>query len=310
MSSSLLTAIQRQLRSRVRSFAYWRSAIPPVLLIGVLLQITGTASRDPGTMMFLAILSALWIGGSSCIREVVDERSLIERDPHLPLLGYGAAKLLLASAMGAIDSAILTAFVASSGVTSLPLTALWAILVLTTISGSTLALILSALCDAPATALAWFPLLLVPQVVFGGFLFPYGQTRPFALDPTTGVVDMPSALVRPPVDGRVVNSAGMFCVSRWALEAYAAKAIEENLTDPEHLQEAIRVSFYVPLTLVDVAVTQRLREAAAARSGSGETAAGRVDARSPRYLQVLAAFALVHAVVFIVVLVVRDPRRV
>ena len=75
--------------------------------------------------------------------------------------------------MAAFQSAVLTVAVALSGCVSLPPPYVWIILFLTTVSGAFMALMLSALCDEAATALAWFPLLLVPQVVFGGFLFPY-----------------------------------------------------------------------------------------------------------------------------------------
>ncbi len=196
--------------------------------------------------MFLAILSALWIGGSACVREVVDERRLVQREPHLSLLAYGLAKIAHASMVALGQSLILTLFVRSSGVVSLPLPALWTILLLTTVSGSMLALVLSALCDEAATALAWFPLVLVPQVVFGGFLFPYGPTRPFALEAKTGQVTvMPAPLIREPVTQLSLRAAGAVCVSRWALEAYAAKVFERDLADQDALEEAVRVAFFV-----------------------------------------------------------------
>ena len=124
-----------------------------------------------------------------------------------------------------------------------------------------MALVLSALCDEAATALAWFPLMLVPQVVFGGFLFPSGETRPFTVNRDTGqVIEMPAALVRSPVRSGVLRLAGAVSVSRWALEGYAAQVYGQDLSDPDALREAVQVNFFVPLTLGDVAVGDRLVE--------------------------------------------------
>src|SRR5262249_10793548 len=152
-------------------------------------------TRSPATVLFLSILSALWIGGSSCVREIVDERRLVQREPHLSLLAYGLSKIIYAVVLGAAQSAVVTAFLRSTDVVGLPFLNLWLILFLTTISGSMLAMLLSSLCNEASTALAWFPLLLVPQVVFGGFLFPYADTMPFSFAASSKTVTvMPKPL--------------------------------------------------------------------------------------------------------------------
>ena len=76
-SLSLGTAIDRQSRSRFRSPAYVIGVFAPVILISLLLFQTAKATKSPATVVFLSILSALWVGGSSCIREIVDERRLV-----------------------------------------------------------------------------------------------------------------------------------------------------------------------------------------------------------------------------------------
>ena len=260
-SLSLSAAIDRQWRSRFRSPAYLAGAAIPVLLIGALLFQTATATKSPATVIFLTILSALWIGGSSCVREIVDERPIVQREPHLSLVSYGLAKILHAILLGAAQSAILSLFIRFTDVIGLPYVNLWWLLFLTTLSGSLLAMLLSTLCKEASSALAWFPLLLVPQVVFGGFLFPYGVTTPFAVDRATNVVTvMPQPLVREAVDSKVLQAAGVVCVSRWALEAYAAEVFEQDLRQADRLQEAIQVSFFVPLTLTDQRVSETLLE--------------------------------------------------
>jgi hypothetical protein len=307
---SFSVTIERQIWSRLRSAGYWVGATAPVIVIGLLLFGTAKATSSPATVMFIAILAALWIGGAACVREIVDERKLVQREPHLSLLAYAVAKIVHAVLIAAGQSLIMTLWVLASGIVGLPLLSLWLILCLTTVSGSMLALLLSALCDEAATALAWFPLLLVPQVIFGGFLFSYGPTRPFALAPDTGrIVLMPAELTRSPVQHWTLKIAGALCVSRWALEAYAADVFEQNLADRDHLQEAIQVSFFVPLTLVDASVGDVLITYVTAATGGHAAAPPRIGASGGRYLTVLMLFVVVQAALFVMVLPIRDPRR-
>lgn len=310
MSVSLAATIDRQSRSRFRSPAYLVSAVVPVLLIGALLFQTARATDSPATAMFLAILSALWIGGSSCVRDIVDERRLVQREPHLNLLAYGVAKIVHALVLGAAQSAIVVAFLRATGVVRLPFANLWLILFLTTVAGSLLAMLLSAICDEASTALAWFPLLLVPQVVFGGFLFPYGETTPFAVDSRANVVTvMPGPLIRQKVSNRELRIAGSVCVSRWALEAYAAEVFEQELADRGRLREAVQVSFFMPLTLSDRPVAPRLFEYVSQGGAGGTARAPEFDAGATRYRLVLAAFVFGEAALLLLLLPLRDPRR-
>ena len=309
MSLALWSAIDRQWRSRLRSPAYLLGATVPVLLIGALLFQTAVATKSPATAMFLAILSALWIGGSSCVREIVDERRLVEREPHLNLVAYGVAKLVHAVALASVQATIVTLFLGVTDVVRLPLPNLWIIVALTTLSGSLLAMILSALCTEASTALAWFPLLLVPQVVFGGFLFPYGATRPFDLNRATNVVTaMPEPLIRAKVTSPLLRAAGALCVSRWALEAYAAEVFEQDLNDADRLEEAVLVSFFMPLTLVERQASDQLLDYLTTAPGS-ERRAPRLAAHRWRYRGILAGFVVAEAVLLLAILPYRDPRR-
>jgi len=302
--------IERQIWSRFRAPSYWIGALVPVALISLVLYQAGRATGNPPMTMFLAVLSALWIGGSGCVREIVDERRLIQRDPHVSLFAYGTAKILHAALMAAGQSLILTVFVRFSGVVFLPLYTLWAILFLTTLSGCLMALVLSALCDESATALAWFPLMLVPQVVFGGFLFPYGDTRPFTVNRQTGqVIEMPAPLVRNAVRSGSLRLAGAFTVSRWALEGYAAQVYSQDLSDPDALREAVQVNFFVPLTLSDVPIGDRLVEHFTALGRGVGRPPPSLDVPAGRYLFLLVLFVAIEGVLLVVILPLRDPRR-
>jgi hypothetical protein len=302
--------VERQIFSRFRTPSYWVGAVAPVVLISLLLFQAGRATGNPAMTMFLAVLSALWIGGSGCVREIVDERRLIQRDPHVSLFAYAIAKILHAGLMAAGQSFVLAMFVRFSGVVFLPLYVLWPILFLTTLAGCLMALLLSALCDEASTALAWFPLVLVPQVVFGGFLFPFGATHPFALDSKTAqVIEMPPQLTRRPVTSGALRVAGAFAVSRWAFEGYAAQVYEQDLSDQDAMLEAVKVNALVPITLGDQSIADRLYEHFVNLSRGVSEPPPTLDAHGSGYLVVLALFVVIEAVLLVVILPIRDPRR-
>lgn len=302
--ASAQATIERQLWSRFRSPSYWVGAVVPLVLIGVLLTMAGDATKNPPMTMFLAVISALWIGGSSSVREIVDERRLVQRDPHLSLLAYAIAKILHAGVMALGQSLVLTLAVMFTGVVHLSAPILWIILFLTTLSGSLMALVLSALCDEAATALAWFPLLLVPQVVFGGFLFPYGHTTPFKVGYQTVTV-MPDELLRQPVRSWPIQAAGALSVSRWALEGYAAHVYGRDLSDNDAFTEAAQVNFFLPATLSNEDVSDRLLGYARGLYAS----APQLHTWGPLYLIILMFFAALQAGMLVLIMPLRDPRR-
>jgi len=301
-ASSAQATIERQLWSRFRSPSYWIGAVVPLVLIGLLLHQAGSATSDPPTTMFLAVISALWVGGSGCVREIVDERRLVQRDPHLSLLAYALAKILHAGLMAAGQSLILTMAVLLTGIVHIAAPMLWILLFLTTLAGALMALVLSALCDEAATALAWFPLLLVPQVVFGGFLFPYGHTIPFS--PGRPVTVMPDALVREPVRNLLIQTAGVFTVSRWALEGYAAQVYARDLGNADAFEEAAKVNVFLPATLAREDVSRRLLDYA-----TGYSAVPSLHTWAPLYLVILVFFAGAEAGALVLIMPLRDPRR-
>jgi hypothetical protein len=308
--STARATIERQIWSRFRTRSYWIGAALPVGLISLLIYQAGRATSNPPMTMFLAVVSALWVGGSGCVREIVDERRLIQRDPHVSLFAYAIAKMLHAALMAAAQSLILSAFVALGGVVHLPLFSIWVILFLTTMSGCLMALVLSALCDEAATALAWFPLMLVPQVVFAGFLFPYGELRPFAVDPATGqVVEMPPPLRRSPLGEGPLRLVGAVTISRWALEGYAAQVYGRNLSDEEARNEAVKVNVFLPLTLSDEPISERLIDYLSALSRGRAEPAPDLDTHAGRYLFVLLLFVGTGAAMLVAILPLRDPRR-
>jgi hypothetical protein len=262
--------------------------------IGLLLGAVGRGTGSPVVTMFLAIVAAVSLGTCAGLGRVVDR----------------AAALLGSASIAAVQSVVLTVAVALSGCVALPPPYVWIILFLTTLSGAFMGRILSALCGNAATALLWLPLLLVPQVIFGGLLFPYYPTQPFAIDPRTGKVEvMPRALAPPAVSSWPLQIGGALVVSRWALEAYAALVYERDLSDQTALREATAVNAWVPVLFGDD-IAHPLWLHVRAQSLGEPTTAPRLRGGGVYYLLLLLVFAGVEAAALVVIQPGRDRHDV
>jgi hypothetical protein len=269
--------------------ASWIRAVAPVVVIGILLGAVGATTGNPAMTMFLAIVAGVSVACSG---------SVVER-----------ANVRRAVLQAAVQGALLTVAVVQSGCVALPVPYVWIILFLATVSGALMGLILSALCGGAATAAGWLPLLLVPQVVFGGFLFPYYPTQPFAIDPAKGQVEvMPHALAPPAATSGPLQLAGAFVVSRWALEGYAALVYERDLADPAALAEAVKVNASVPVLFGDD-VAHPLWLHVRAQTRGEPTTPPALRGGSRYYFAVLLGFPLAEAAALWAVLSARGSRR-
>jgi hypothetical protein len=249
--------------------------VAPVVVLGVLIASAGSITGSPALTMFLAIVAGVCVaccGGS------------LDGGPLLAVL-----------ARAAIQSVVLTGAVVLSGSVALPAPLVWLVLCLATASGGVTGLILSALCAEASTTIAWLPLLLVPQVILGGFLVPYYPTQPFAVASGSGQVEvMPRSLVPPAASGWPLQLAGAVVVSRWALEGYAALVYERDLSQPAALAEAVKVNASVPVLLGDD-VAHPIWLHVRARSRGEPTTPPRLHGGSRAYLAVLLGFVAVPA---------------
>jgi ABC-type multidrug transport system ATPase subunit len=147
---------------------------------GVTSRITGDA--DIVTPLFVLSLAALWFGCSNAARELVSERQMFirERMVNLKLPSYLMSKFCVLAILSLLQCLMLLLI---SGFW-LPLAAIseiwvWlgqlAFLWLTAMSGLALGLLVSASVNSPASASSLLPLLLIPQIVLGGYVVPLNQ---------------------------------------------------------------------------------------------------------------------------------------
>ena len=128
-------------------------------------------------------ISAIWFGCINASREVVKELPIYlrERAVNLELFAYLGSKVLVLTALCAVQC--LGLFIIVSPLTSLEADTgkLLLTLLLTAMSGTLMGLVVSSLVDSADKAMAIVPVLLIPQVILANIITPLeGFTRTIA----------------------------------------------------------------------------------------------------------------------------------
>ena len=127
-------------------------------------------------LYFVLVSAAIWFGIMSGCREIVNEQHVLFRELRscFRVMPYLAAKFAVLIFVAALQTALLVALV---GPTMLELTLagglkLWGVLWLTAVDAVSLGLLLSSASTSIRVALTLVPLLMLPQILFGGLLRP------------------------------------------------------------------------------------------------------------------------------------------
>ena len=131
--------------------------------------------KPDAAAMFMLALSALWFGASDSVRELIAERTIWRREARngVGLLPYLASKLTILGVLVTVQCAVLV----SISYLMLDLSAfgfsfaeLLAACTLTGMVGVCMGLAMSAMFPTSEAAIASLPVLLIPQIAFGGLL--------------------------------------------------------------------------------------------------------------------------------------------
>ncbi|MCB9746702.1 MAG: ATP-binding cassette domain-containing protein, partial [Alphaproteobacteria bacterium] len=128
--------------------------------------------------LFLMAAAMLWLGCNNAARELVAERALFRRERRwgLGLSAYLSSKVTVQYLVAGLQAAVLTAAAAWMGMPQLP--RLWIALTLTGWAGAGMGLALSALSPTRTFAVMMVPVLVMPQIMLGGLVVPYGDLGP------------------------------------------------------------------------------------------------------------------------------------
>jgi ABC-type multidrug transport system ATPase subunit len=183
-----LVLLRRGFKLKARDV--WNGAIlfaqAPIIAV-LLVVVFGGASRvasgagatqrgaaAAATILFLLNIAATWFGCSNAAREIVAEWAVFSRERviGLRLPAYLVSKLGLLSVIGLVQCLLLVAIVRQGCRIEAPWPQLLLCLFLSTLVGSSLGLLISALARSSEVAISLVPLAILPMVVLGGMMQP------------------------------------------------------------------------------------------------------------------------------------------
>ena len=144
------------------------------LLAFMAVLVWDNVERGSPTLYFVMVLSMFWIGCMNACREIVKERCLFlrERMFDLDVGAYLYSKVRVLALIGVIQVVIYAVIVAGAIDVRVPIAWLILNLMATVLCGTCLGLLISASVKRSDYAVAWVPLVIIPQLVFSEFTIP------------------------------------------------------------------------------------------------------------------------------------------
>ncbi len=178
----------------LRDRKHIRSALIQVPVLGVFTAILFSStifvtppqpngSGKAAQLVFLMVTIAIWLGSINAAREIVKERNVLNRELAIGvrLPAYLASKLVVLLAFAAVQItlfALILLVLRPLHEPPLTMLAFVAVLVMVGSIATLLGLLVSAVSTSEDQATAIIPLLLVPQLLFGGALVQYQEMQP------------------------------------------------------------------------------------------------------------------------------------
>lgn len=135
---------------------------------------------DAQKVLFIMSFTSMLFGCVNAAREIVKEAPIYrrERSVNLGILPYIFSKLLVLGLLCLFQDAILVAVVNavapfSQGILLPAVFEVWITLCLTSLSGLMIGLTISAVAPTTDRAVNFIPIILIPQVIFAGAIFPF-----------------------------------------------------------------------------------------------------------------------------------------
>jgi hypothetical protein len=166
--------LQRQFIRRRRDLLSLALQIGQAPLLGLMIGFAFQRALI-NSPLFLFSFIAVWFGTNATARELVGERSLFLREKRGGV-SPGATLLAKLTSHGLILLVqVVLLFLSARLVIGFDANPLWVILILwlTGLCGAVLGFVISALAKTELAATAATPLVLVPLILFGGYLAPY-----------------------------------------------------------------------------------------------------------------------------------------
>ena len=147
-----------------------------LLMRGEIQLISDMASMRRGSVYFLLVAASIWFGIMGSCKEIVTEQPILRRESrsYLFISPYLAAKIFMLTVVLGVQTGLLSLLVVPlllelSWINTLWI---WFILWITAFVSASLGLFISSVVNSYRVALTLVPLLMIPQLLFGGLLRP------------------------------------------------------------------------------------------------------------------------------------------
>jgi len=145
------------------------------LLIGALIAIVATGDDPSDKKLFLAAIATLWLGCGNAAPEIVRERSIFRREQFVGLRAssYLVSKFLGLGLLTSLQALLLFGLLRVLG-SGLDGSAAWQVsgLLASAAAATGLGLAISSWARSTLQAVLLVPLVIIPQILFAGFVFP------------------------------------------------------------------------------------------------------------------------------------------
>lgn len=143
---------------------------------GEIQLISDMASMRRGSVYFLLVAASIWFGIMGSCKEIVTEQPILKRESrsYLFIFPYLAAKTFALTIILGIQTSLLSLMVVPLllELSWMSVLWIWLILWITAFVSASLGLFISSVVSSYRVALTLVPLLMIPQLLFGGLLRP------------------------------------------------------------------------------------------------------------------------------------------
>jgi ABC transport system ATP-binding/permease protein len=231
-------------------------------IAAILAVIVGDALND-AKAIFISAIIAIWFGANNAVREVVAESAIYRRERlvGLKIPSYVLSKFAVLSGVGLVQVFLFVLILVGAGRFArsdfAPLTL---VLYLTLLAGVSMGLLFSALVNSTEKAMSVLPLILIPQLLLGGFLKPvedfYVNLRTGKPATAADFERAEAAKVRPAAQTNApdpaekweglgaARAAADLMIARWSIEALAHAVSVRDLKARDKLATQMSVREY------------------------------------------------------------------
>jgi ABC transport system ATP-binding/permease protein len=233
-----LTLTRRYLEIKLQDRRNTALLLAQAPLIAFILALVTNSPNDAKTI-FIAAIIAIWFGANNAVREIVAEAPIYTRERlvNLKIPSYVFSKFAVLSGIGLVQVLLFIGILVWKGrLSGGDFARLTVVLYLTLLAGVSMGLLFSAVVNSTEKAMSILPLILIPQLLLGGFIMPLEDVymNPRTHKPVTvaeyeraeAAKDKPASQTSAPPDpiqkwdglGGVRLAADLI-IARWSIEA-------------------------------------------------------------------------------------------